>query len=337
MKKLLSLVLTLTLSASLLAGCAPKPAAPAAPEAPTPAPLQKVTVLLDWTPNTNHTGLYVAKDLKYYEAEGLEVEIIQPSEGGAADLVAADQAQFGVSYQEQVTFARTAETPLPIKAIAAVIQHNTSGFASFKDKNITRPKDFENRTYGGWGSPMEEATLKALMAADNADYSKIKTADIGALDFFASQSAGIDFSWIFYGWDGIAAELKNTPINFIKMTDYDKALDYYTPVLITSDKLIQEDPELVKKFLRATRKGYETCIAEPEKAAGILSANAPELDKDLVLASQKYLAKEYAAGETWGVMKESVWQDYAKWLEDRKLIPVPLKTAEAYTNDYLPQ
>jgi len=324
MKKLIAFTLTLALTAALFTGCAPKT-------------LKKVTVLLDWTPNTNHTGLYVAKDLKYYEAEGLDVEIIQPSEGSAANLVAADQAQFGVSYQEEVTFARTAETPLPIKAIAAVIQHNTSGFASSKEKNITSPKDFENHTYGGWGSPMEEATLKALMAADGADYTKMNTADIGSRDFFAAQSAGIDFSWIFYGWDGIAAELKNYPINYIKMTDYDKALDYYTPVLITSDKLIQEDPELVKKFLRATQKGYRYCIDQPDKSAEILMTDAPELDKALVLASQKYLAKEYAAGGTWGVMKESVWQNYAKWLEDRKLIPKPLNTAEAYTNDYLPQ
>jgi ABC-type nitrate/sulfonate/bicarbonate transport system substrate-binding protein len=329
MKRLIAFTLTLALTAALFTGCAPKPVAPATPK--------KVTVLLDWTPNTNHTGLYVAKDLKYYEAEGLDVEIIQPSAGSAVDLVAADKAQFGVSYQEEVTFARTAETPLPIKAIAAVIQHNTSGFASSKAKNITSPKDFENHTYGGWGSPVEEATLKALMASVGADYSKMKTADIGSMDFFAAQSAGIDFSWIFYGWDGIAAELKNYPINYIRLTDYDKALDYYTPVLITSDKLIQEDPELVKKFLRATQKGYQYCIDQPDKAAEILMTNAPELDKALVLASQKYLAKEYAAGGTWGVMKESVWQNYAKWLEDRKLIPKPLNTAEAYTNDYLPQ
>ena len=335
MKKLLALTLTLALAASLFTGCAPMPAA--TPEPAAPAELQKVTVLLDWTPNTNHTGLYVAKDMKFYAEEGLDVSIIQPSEGVAPDLVAADQAQFGVSYQEQVTFARTAETPLPVKAIAAVIQHNTSGFASFKDKNITRPKDFEGRTYGGWGSPMETATLKALMEADSADYSTVKNADIGSMDFFAAQNTGIDFSWIFYGWDGVAAELKGQPINYVKMTDYDKALDYYTPVLITSDKLIEENPELVKKFLRATRKGYEYCAEQPEKAAEVLLTNAPELDKALVAASQKYLAKEYAAEGTWGVMKESVWQDYAKWLEDRKLIPVPLNTAEAYTNAFLPQ
>lgn len=334
MKKLLSLTLTLALVASLLGGCAPKAAAPAAPEAPA---LQKVTVLLDWTPNTNHTGLYVAKDLKFYEAEGLEVEIIQPAEGGAADLVAADQAQFGVSYQEQVTFARTAETPLPIKAVAAVIQHNTSGFASAQAKGITRPKEFEGRTYGGWGSPMEEATLKAIMAADGGDYSTVKTADIGAMDFFAAQDTGIDFSWIFYGWDGVAAELKGYPIHYVKMTDYDPALDYYTPVLITSDALIAEDPELVRKFLRATRKGYELCTSDPDQAAEVLLANAPELDGALVKASQKYLADQYAASEAWGTMKEAVWQNYAQWLLDRQLLAKPLVTAEAYTNEFLPQ
>lgn len=329
MKKIVIISLILAVAMILMSACAPK--------STDAKSLQKITVLLDWTPNTNHTGLYVAKDLKYYETEGLEVEIIQPSEGGALDLVAADQAQFGVSYQEQVTFARTAKVPLPVKAIAAVIQHNTSGFASSKDKGIISPKDFENRTYGGWGSPMEEATLKAIMGAEGADYEKVKSADIGAMDFFAAQSTGIDFSWIFYGWDGVAAELKDYPINFIKMTEYDQALDYYTPVLITSDKLIQENPELVRKFLRATRKGYEYCINNPEKAGDTLLINAPELDKDLVLASQKYLANEYAADATWGVMKSSVWENYGKWLMDRKLIEKPLIADEAYTNDYLPK
>lgn len=336
MRRILAFTLALTLTAAIFTGCAPKPAAPAA-EPPAPPELKKVTVLLDWTPNTNHTGLYAAKELKYYEEEGLDVEIIQPSEGGAADLVAADQAQFGVSYQEQVTFARTAETPLPIKAVAAVIQHNTSGFASAKDKNITRPKDFENHTYGGWGSPMEEATIKAIMAADGGDFSTVKFADIGSMDFFAAQDTGIDFSWIFYGWDGVAAEQKEYPINYVKMTDYDTALDYYTPVLITSEKLLAENPEMVKSFLRATKKGYEKCIAEPDIAAGILLKYAPELDAKLVKASQNYLAAQYAADKTWGVMEESVWSGYAKWLEERQLIPQPLNAAEAFTNDCLPQ
>ena len=117
--------------------------------------LQKVTIVLDWVPNTNHTGIYIAKENGYYDDEGLEVDIIQPSEGGSADLIAAGKGEFGISYQEQVTYARTADNPLPVVAIAAIIQHNTSGFASPAEKNIKTPADFEGKKYGGWGSPME--------------------------------------------------------------------------------------------------------------------------------------------------------------------------------------
>ena len=109
--------------------------------------LEEVTVVLDWTPNTNHTGLYVAADKGYFEEEGLDVEIILPGEAGADQLVASGQAEFAVSYQESITEARIQD--IPIVSIAAVIQHNTSGFASLEDKNITTPKDFEGKSYGG--------------------------------------------------------------------------------------------------------------------------------------------------------------------------------------------
>ncbi len=95
---------------------------------------KKVTMVLDWTPNTNHTGLFVALDKGYYKEEGLDVEIVQPPESGAETLVATGKADFGISYQEQVTYAKTSEDPLPIKAVATVIQHNTSGFASPKKR-----------------------------------------------------------------------------------------------------------------------------------------------------------------------------------------------------------
>jgi ABC-type nitrate/sulfonate/bicarbonate transport system substrate-binding protein len=101
-----------------------------------------------------------------------------------------------------VTYALTAKNPLPILAIAAIIQNNTSGFASPKEKDIKSPKDFENKRYGGWGSPMEEAMLKALMEKEGADFSKLEMIDIGASDFFTSISRDVDFAWIYYGWDG---------------------------------------------------------------------------------------------------------------------------------------
>ncbi len=343
MKRFTTALLIISLMALAFTGCAPKKEATTEPEAPVAeAPeteaSQKITVILDWTPNTNHTGLYVAQDLGYYTEEGLEVEIIQPSEGGAADLVAAGQGQFGISYQEEITYARTAEVPLPIKAVATIIQHNTSGFASPKEAGIVSPKDFEGKQYGGWGSPMEIATLKALMASEGADFDKLEMVDVGALDFFAATQTDIDFTWIFYGWDGIAAEQKDYPINFIKLQDFDPALDYYTPVIMTSDQIIADDPALVEKFLRATEKGYLHAIESPESAVESLLKAAPEIDATLAVNSQKYLADQYVADAAqWGIMKESVWVDYAAWMHERDLLEKALNTEEAYTNEFLPK
>ncbi len=296
--------------------------------------LEKIVVTLDWTPNTNHTGMYVAKDKGYYEEVGLEVEIMESSGGTVEQVVSTGSSHFGVSYQEAVTYARISE--IPIVSIAAVIQHNTSGFASLKSKGIETPKDFENKRYGGWGSPVEEATIKALMESYDADYSKVEILTTGAVDFFVSSEKNADFSWIFFGWDGVAAEIKEIELNYIELGKVDPALDYYTPVLITGESLIDENPELVEKFMKATAKGYEFAIQKPEEAASILLDNAPELDQELVIASQKWLADKYQAGaESWGLQKREVWQSYAEWLYERDLIEGLLEVDKAYTNDFI--
>jgi len=339
LKKIVSILLVSLLTIGLAAGCAPKEEPKEAPkDASEEKDLTKVTVVLDWVPNTNHTGMYVALDKGYYKEEGLDVEIIQPTEGGSADLIAAGQGDFGISYQEQVTYARTAKNPLPVKAIAAIIQHNTSGFASPKEKGIESPKDFEGKTYGGWGSPVEKAMIKALMEKEGADFSKVDMVDIGAADFFASVKKDVDFTWIYYGWDGVKSELINFPINFIKLQDVDPNLDFYTPVIIASEDTLNDKPELAKKFLMATDKGYKFAIDSPEEAANVLLKYAPEIDKDLAVASQKYLAKEYIAdADRWGEMKSEIWKNYANWMYERGLLENKLDVEEAFTNEYLPE
>jgi ABC-type nitrate/sulfonate/bicarbonate transport system substrate-binding protein len=299
--------------------------------------LQEITVLLDWVPNTNHTGLYVAIEKGFYKQEGLEVNIIQPSEGGPAGLIAAGQGEFGISYQEQVTFARTSKEPLPVVAIAAVLQHNTSGFASPVEKGIRRPANFEGKKYGGWGSPVEEATIKALMEIDHADFTNTEMVTIGAIDFFAAVQEYVDYTWIYYGWDGVAAELKNFPINFILLQDYAPQLDFYTPVIITRERLLKQEPDLIRKFLRATEKGYQYSIENPEAAVKDLLKHAPEINYDIAIASQKYLAGQYQAeAPYWGVMERERWENYAQWLNDQDLIEKMLDVEASFTNEFLP-
>ncbi|MGI6549754.1 MAG: ABC transporter substrate-binding protein [Syntrophomonadales bacterium] len=297
---------------------------------------EKVTVLLDWTPNTNHTGVYVADKLGYYQEEGLEVDIVQPSAGGALQLVAAGQGDFGFSYQEEMTIART--QGLPVKALAAVIQHNTSGFAAPTDRGIKTPGDFEGKKYGGWGSPAEEAMIRALMNQVGADFSKVEMVNIGSADFFSSVERNVDFAWIFWGWAGIESELKEVPLDFIRLIDYSPALDFYSPVLAANEKTIAEDPDKVSRFMRATAKGYEYCIEHPQEAAEILLEAVPELNRDLVMASQEYLVAEYQAdAPRWGLMAEKRWRDYADWMYSQGLIEKPLESEKAFTNEFIPE
>jgi ABC-type nitrate/sulfonate/bicarbonate transport system substrate-binding protein len=227
---------------------------------------------------------------------------------------------------------------LPVKAIAAIIQHNTSGFASPAEKNIKTPKDFEGKKYGGWGAPSEEAMIKGLMMKAGGDFSKVQMINIGAADFFTSVQKDVDFSWIYYGWDGVAAGIRNFPINFIKLQDIDPNLDFYTPVIVASEDTLKNKPDLVKKFLKATAKGYKFAIEKPEEAADILVKNAPETDKAIAVASQKYLAEEYMRGtENWGEMKLEMWENYSKWMFDNKLLEKQLDAKEAFTNEFLPK
>ncbi|MCY9515498.1 ABC transporter substrate-binding protein [Paenibacillus apiarius] len=300
-----------------------------------PQEKKDVKVVLEWTPNTNHTGLYVAKEQGFYEEEGLNVEIIQPGTGGADAMIASGEAQFGISIQEGITLARVQNVPLV--SIAAIIQHNTSGFAAPKDKNMKTPKDFEGKTYGGWGSPVEEMVIRSLMEKEGADYDKVKNVNMGSADFFTAVKKDIDFAWIFYAWTGIEAELRNEPIDMMYVNQYSDKLDYYTPVIATNEKLIQEDPELIKAFMRATSKGYKYAIDKPEDAANLLLKAVPDLDKDLVVASQKWLSSKYQEDAArWGEQKREVWDNYMNWLLDHKLMEKAIDVDKAYTNDFLP-
>ena len=330
-KKYISIALAGALMLTTLSGCSKK-------EKKSADGGEKVTVVLDWTPNTNHTGLYTALENGYYKDQGLDVEIVQPPEGGAASLVASGKADFGISYQEEVTYAKTSDDPLPIKAIAAVIQHNSSGFASPKDKNIKTPKDFEGKIYGGWGSESETAAIKAVMEKTGADFDKVTIADIGQDDFFTATTNSVDFAWIYEGWDVVQAKLKNFDLNFIPLNQFDKRLDYYTPVIISNETLLNDNPELAKKFMKATTEGYQFAIDNPEEAAKILVKHAPEIDEELAIESQKFLASKYKDdAPRWGEMKDEVWNNYTAFLKEYGLINKDLKPEDAYTNEFLPQ
>ena len=298
---------------------------------------EKITVVLDWTPNTNHTGLYVALEKGYYKELGLDVEIVQPPEDGTLSLVASGKAQFGVSFQEEIAQALSADIPLHVTAVASIVDHNTSGLISMKEKGIISPKDLMGRKYATWDLPIEKAIIQDVVTKDGGDFSQVQMIPSTVTDVLTAIGTDIDAVWVYYGWDGMAAEIKRVPFNYIAFRDIDPVLDYYTPVLVSENDYLKDHPDMVRKFLEATRKGYEAAIVDPRGSADILLKYAPELDNELVYRSQEYLASQYKAEkEHWGTFDPDRWRAFFNWLYENKLISVDLQS-KGFTNDYLSQ
>ena len=299
----------------------------------------KITFVLDWTPNTNHTGLYVALEKGWFDEAGLAVEIVQPPEDGAEMLVGSGKAQFGVSFQDSMLPAVAGANKMPITAVAAVVQHNTSGIISRKGEGMDAPKGLEGKKYATWDLPIEKATLKQVVEADGGDFSKVELIPSTVTDeVSALQSGSVDAIWIFYGWAGVATEVAGLETDFFAFKDIDPVCDYYTPVIIGNTDWMQENPDAAKAFLSALKKGYEFAIDDPEEAAQILLKNAPELDSELVLASQKYLSEAYKADvERWGYIDPARWNAFYNWISENSLFDGEIPENTGFTDAYLPQ
>ena len=312
-KKILAVVLTAALALGIAAGCAAQKTNESSQESKTSetAEKTKITFVLDWTPNTNHTGLYVAQDKGYFSDAGLEVEIVQPPEDGAEMLVGANKAQFGVSFQDSM----------------------------LKGKGMDKPKGMEGKKYATWDLPIEKATLKQVIEADGGDFSKVELIPSTVTDeVSALQSGAVDAIWIFYGWAGVATEVAGLETDYFAFKDIDPVFDYYTPVIIGNSDWMKENPDTAKAFLSAMKKGYEFAVENPDEAADILLKNAPELDKELVKASQKYLSKEYKSDvDRWGYIDPSRWNAFYNWINDNSLFEVKVPENTGFSNEYLPE
>jgi len=293
-----------------------------------------VTVMLDWVPNTNHTGIFVAQREGYFEDAGLDVEIVQPGEVFAEQAVAGGAADFGISFQEQVTLARAEAVPLV--SIAAIIQNNSSGFAS---QSGGSPADWEGLRYGSFGSPFEEPTLRELMSCDDGSFDELDVVDIGFSDSLALlDQQQIDLAWIFYGWQGVQAAQQGIDLEVVMMEDwFDCIPDYYTPVIIATESTVAERPEVVRAFLEAVSRGYRFAISDPTAAADILLDAVPELDRQLVQDSQEWLSARYQSDAArWGEQDLEVWLAYSQWMADHGILSGPIRADQAFTNEYLP-
>ena len=335
-KKIISLLTIAALTLGMTACGNQKDAATTA--SPETKEKTKITMVLDWTPNTNHTGLYVAQEKGYFSDEGLEVEIVQPPEDGAEVLVSSGKAQFGISFQDTMVSALV-DSKLPITAVAAVIQHNTSGIISRKGEGMTSPKGMEGKKYATWDLPIEKAMIKDVVEKDGGNFDKVELIPSMVDDeITALKSNSVDAIWIFYAWAGVKAELAKLDFDYFAFKDINPAFDYYTPVIIANNDFLSQNPDTAKAFMRAVSKGYDYAVSQPEDAANCLMKAAPELDSELVLASQKYLATQYTAdAKQFGYIDPTRWNQFYQWINTNKLVTTDIPDNTGFTNDYLPQ
>ena len=336
MKRILSFVLAAVLVLCLASCSKTDKNSASSDEAKT-----SITVCLDWTPNTNHTGLYVALEKGYFADAGLDVKIVQPPENGAVQACAAGQAQFAVDAQDTLAPAFTSDTPLGVTAVAALIQHNTSGILSKKGEGMDRPAGLTGKTYLTWDSPTEKAIMENVVNADGGDWSKVKLIPNTVTEEAQDVNQNPDHAiWVFYAWGGINSQVSGIDTDFFFFKDINPVFDYYTPVLIANNDFLKTNPDAAKKFLSAAKQGYEFAVSSPEEAADILIKGDDTASlagsEQLVEASQKYLAKEYISdAPKWGYIDAARWDAFYKWLYDSKLIEKEIPAGTGFSNDYL--
>ncbi len=336
--KIFALTAVLALSIFTLTACSQNKADEGNKEKVAEEPNEKIRIVLDWTPNTNHTGLYVAQSKGFFAEQGLDVEIMQPPEGGAETLVGAGDAEFGISFQDSLAPNFASENQVPVTAVAALIQHNTSGIISLKEKGIDTPSKMSGHSYATWDMPIEKAIIKKIVEEDGGKFEDIKMIPSTVTDVVTALQTNVDSVWVFYAWDGIATKVKGIETNYLNFADYGTELDFYSPVLVAGNDFLQNNPETVKKALLAIKKGYEFAIENPEEAADILLQQAPELDPELVKESQKWLADQYIADATkWGYMDPNRWDGFYGWLFENKLIENEIPKETGFTNEFLPE
>ena len=309
-------------------------------------PVAHVKLALDWTPNTNHTGIYVALAKQWYKQQGIDLTLL-PYSGSIApeQLVATGQADFAISFPEAVTADRALGQPLV--SIAAIIQHNTSALITLKQSGLDTVAKLAGKRYAGFGTSYEQPVVSQVLScggAASASFQNITT----TLDPIAALKSGqFDFAWVYEGWEVIEAQRQGLDLNVFPLLDYCMP-DYSSPVIITNANLIAQHPDVIRRFLKATAQGYTYAVQNPKDAATLLIQGAPAGsfdDQQLVYASQAYLSPRYMQDATcWGQQTLEKWTNYPRFMYNHGAIQDangnPITTqpdySAAFTDQFLP-
>lgn len=307
--------------------------------------LQQVKLALDWTPNTNHSGFYVAKQKGWYADAGLEVHFISPHtddyKATPGSRVADGTATFAITPSETVISYHTfpvADARPKVKAVAALLQDSTSAIVTLGTSDLDRPAKLDGKKYASYGARFEGRIVQQMIKADGGKGEFVESTPpmLGIWNTLLKGEA--DATWVFLGWEGIEAKRKGVQLHSFSPEAYHVPYGY-SPLLVTHTDTIANHHEMVTSFLAATAKGYQLAAAHPHEAAELFleavaaeHADAPlpqPLDAEMVKESQEYLASHLLDSHgRWGAMRAPVWDKFLDWLSENGLLTSKVQSRE---------
>lgn len=303
-----------------------------------------IRIALDWTPNTNHTGLYVAQLEGWFADAGLDVEFLPYNSTSPDTLVSSGAAEFGISFQDSFTFSKAAGAD--ITSVMAILQHWGTEIAVRADRaDIVSPADLDGAVYGGFGGPGEVPKMQAVIR-DAGGTGEFETVVLGTAAYEALYAGDVDFTEPFVAWEGIEAELRGQPLKTFAYTDYGFP-DAYSVLLIGNSPWLAENPDRAAAFVQAAQRGYRLAADDPARAAQLLMDANPGVfsEPELVTRSQDMLAADFLRDESGEVGPQTLerWAGYSGFVVDSGALtgpdgaPVTQRPdfATWFTNDYL--
>jgi len=302
--------------------------------------MEKLKLALDWTPNTNHTGFFVAQQKGLYHNKGLEVELIGPEADNyavtPAKKVELGQADFALCPFESVISYRTKARPFAVKAIAALLREDLSAIVTLKSSGLEHPRQLDGKTYASYKARYEDEIVKQMIRNDggSGNVNIVWPQKLGIWDTITKKE--YDATWVFMNWEGVAASGQHLELNAFRMKDY--GIPYgYSPVLLASEAKIAECKEACRKFLQASKAGFLHAQQHPEEAAELLKPFVPEHESHINLPeSQRVTGAYYGTEANWGSMEPEKVNEYLDWLYQHHLETVKLTAEEVMTNSLLP-
>lgn len=301
--------------------------------------MKKLTLALDWTPNINHIGFFIAQELGFYKAEGLDVVIIDPSQDNyavtPAKKVELGLADFALCPTESIISYQTKDNPFDMVAIAAVLQKDLSAIVVKTDSGIASPKDLDNKIYSSYKARYEDGIVREMIKNDGGKGQlKVTYPDkLGIWNTLLQGSA--DATWIFLNWEGVEAKSFKDQLSYYKMEDF--GIPYsYSPVIAASLSKAKEDDDAYKAFLKATKKGFLYCKTDSKASVELLSKYISEADRkiDLESALEMSLAS-FGTENTWGVLEKNTISKFVDWIKSKGLEEKNINTETIYTNQFL--